>query len=195
MYIHHLVQISLTNNNRPSCWHWRCFSVSLSKCKWQVIIPAPCGKAEIVPAWEVSGLWSCWICTQREAGTSIRAERKHRPLCSAWFFFSLFTVDFTHQIKKVSLLLPHSPYYFFWVTLSLEMVGWIRISACFINLKCPQQLKKTLWCDFNLALLIKDRRAARAATVDMLSPCSWEKNDICLFLIPGAASGQSWSLI
>lgn len=45
-------------------------------------------------------------------------------------------------------------------------------------------------CDFNLALVIKDRRPAHAATVVMLPLCSWEKNDICLILIPGAALGR-----
>lgn len=171
------------------CWQWGCFSVSLSKSKCQVIIPSPCGNAKIVPAWEVSGLWSCWICARRETGTPISAVGKTGhcaqldlsfPPCYFLFLTSKVISHSSTWFISLVLLVSDSP--------SLE--GWIPISTCSINLKFSSQLKKTLWCDFNLALVIKDRCTAHAATVDMLSLCYWEKNDICLILIPGAPPGR-----
>lgn len=61
--------------------------------------------------------------------------------------------------------------------------------------KFPQQLKRSLSCDLNLALGIHNRCPDRAAKADMQSPRHWGKNDICLILIPGAARGQIWGLI
>lgn len=103
---------------------------------------------------------------------------------SCWLYLS------DQKKRKVS----HSPTHFLSLVLlisgSPSLKGWIHIIVCSINQNLSQQLKKTLWCDFNLALTIEDRRSAQAAAVDMLHLCFWEKNDICLILIPGAVSGK-----
>lgn len=58
------------------------------------------GNAKTVPAWEVSGLWSCWICSQKETRTPISAVRKHRPLCCAWSSLPLLLTLFVRSKKK-----------------------------------------------------------------------------------------------
>lgn len=79
-----------------------------------------------VPAWEVSGLWSCWICTQRETGTPISVcEVTQATLLS----LAPHAVDLSDQRKSVShspakplslvLLVSDSP--------APEMAGWICI--------------------------------------------------------------------